>query len=66
MSSGASEWVNEQMSAAERASSAEQANEWAMRANEQTEEQMAQYSTRKCHIVINHILVMPIFDFSRL
>ena len=38
------------MSAAERASkasSAEQANELVVRANEQTEEQMAQYSTRR-------------------
>ena len=38
------------MSAAERAgkaSSAEQANEWAVRANARTEEQMAHYSTRR-------------------
>ena len=42
------------MSAAERASkasSAEQANEWAVRANEQADKQMAQYSTRRFHIV---------------
>ena len=49
MSSGVSERASEQMSAADRASeasSAEPANEWALRANERTEEWMAQYSTR--------------------
>ena len=48
------------MSAAERASevsSAQQANEWVVRANEQTEEQMAQYSTRRFHIIWNHCAV---------
>ena len=47
-----SERASEQMSAAERAigaSSAEQANEWAKRVNKQTEEQMAQCSTRQFH-----------------
>ena len=41
-----SERGSEQLSAAERASkasSAEQANEWEVQANEQMEEQMAQY-----------------------
>ena len=50
MSSGASEWARERMSAAERASEAsiaEQANEWAVKANKQTEEQMAQYSMHR-------------------
>ena len=44
MSSGASEWASERMSAAEcvsEASSAEQVNEWAMRTKEQAEERMA-------------------------
>ena len=46
------EWVSERMNAVERlidASSAEQAFEWAVRANEQTEERMALYSTRQFH-----------------
>ena len=44
--------ASERMSAAERASeasSAEQANEWAVRANERADERMAQYSTRRFH-----------------
>ena len=43
------------MSAAERASeasSAEQANEWAVRANERADERMAQYSTRQFHNIL--------------
>ena len=50
---GASKRANERMSTAERASeasSAEQANEWAMRANEW----MAQYSTRRLHTILTH------------
>ena len=49
--------VSEQMSAAERASKAsstEQANERAVRANEQREERMAQYSTRRFLIIWTH------------
>ena len=45
------------MSAAERtseASSAEQANEWAVQANERAEERMAQYSTRQFYITSTH------------
>ena len=49
---GAAERASEWMSAAKRASEAnEQANEWAVRANERTEEQVAQYSTRRFHII---------------
>ena len=46
MSSGASEWASERMSAAKRASEAsnvEQVNEWAVRVNERAYERMAQY-----------------------
>ena len=45
-SSGVSERVNEQVSVVERASEAsrvEQANEWVVRANEQTDKRVAQY-----------------------
>ena len=55
MSSGVKERASEQMSLAARASqasSAEQANEWAVRANEQTEYQMTQHFTRADFIVI--------------
>ena len=47
-----SERVNERMSTLERASeasSAEQANERLVRANERTEERMTQYSERRVH-----------------
>ena len=47
-----SERANERMSAAERASeasSAEPANERAVRANEATDERVAQYSARRFH-----------------
>ena len=49
-----SERASERVSAAERASeesSAEQANERVVQANERTEERMAQYSTRRFHII---------------
>ena len=47
-----SEWASKGMSAAERASeasSAEQANKWAVRVNERTEEWMVPYSTHRFH-----------------
>jgi len=52
----ASEWVqrSERMSAAERASkatSAYQANEWLMRANERADERMTEYSMRRFCII---------------
>ena len=50
------------MSAAERASeagSAEQANELAVRANEQMEERMAQSSTRRNHSYSTHCALIP-------
>ena len=40
-------WLNEWVS--ERASSVDQANEWAVQANKRADEQMAQYSTRRFH-----------------
>ena len=52
-----SERASERMSAAERASeasSAEQANEIALRANQRADEQMAQYSTRRFHSHSTH------------
>ena len=52
-----SERASERMSTVERASeasSADQANEWAARANEQVEERMAQYSTRWFHSHSTH------------
>ena len=57
-----SERASDQMSAAERASvasSAEHANEWAVRVNEQMEEHMAQYSTRRFHILFTHCGAIP-------
>ena len=56
VSSGVSERAFEWMSAAERArevSSAEQANEWAVRANARMEERMTQYSTRRFPLIWN-------------
>ena len=55
--SEASERPSERMSTAERAieaSSAEQANEWAVRVNEWTEERMTKYSTRQFHSISTH------------
>ena len=54
MSSRVSEQASERMSAMKRTSevsSVEQANEWALRANEQVDGQMAQCSTHQIHIL---------------
>ena len=51
------------MSAVERASEAssvEQTNEWAVRVNEQADEQMAQYSTRQFHILSTNCAVAAV------
>ena len=44
---GASKWV----------SSAEKANEWAVRANERAEERMAQYSTQRVDFIVILLIV---------
>ena len=51
------------MSAAECGSSAEQANEWAVSANERTEERMAQYSTRRFHRHSTHRALLVLTDW---
>ena len=54
------EWAQQRVEErASEASSEEQANEWAVRANERTEERMAQYSTRQFHIIWTHRAMIP-------
>ena len=74
MSSGASEWASERMSAVERASetsSTGQAKEWAVLANERAEERMAQNSTRVDFTVIlpnvlcRHLSRLTTFSWRR-
>ena len=58
-----SERASERMRAMERASEAnslEQANEWALWANEQVDKQMAHYSTRQFHILSTHCAVAAV------
>ena len=60
MNSVASERVSEQASAVERLikmNSAEQANEWAVQANEQADKQMAQHFTRRSHAISTQSVV---------
>ena len=57
VSERASEW--EPWSAC-KASSVEQVNELALRANEQVDQQMAQYSTRQFHILSTHCAVAAV------